>query len=185
MELRPRNTDEHIDSNMFILKVGSSSESSIFVLRSTIKSWIVQGGDTNIHPSNLEGEVSKPGDNFSSSHLGNKNVTKNQMKISTIIPGWPECWLRRPCEQVLHNVQDETCTRSAWTRPRQTPVQGLPGKQFWINQKMGHTICVNLALVNIFSLRYSIQGSFLANVESILLDMLGTGWKRFFLFSYF
>jgi len=34
LELRPRNTDEHIDSNMFILK----------------------GGDTNIHPSNLEGE---------------------------------------------------------------------------------------------------------------------------------
>ena len=142
MELRPRNTDEHIDSNMFILKVGSSSESSIFVLRSTIKSWIVQGGDTNIHPSNLEGEVSKPGDNFSSSHLGNKNVTKNQMKISTIIPGWPECWLRRPCEQVLHNVRDKTRPRSAWTRPRQTPVQGLPGKQwekvFWINQKRGY-----------------------------------------------
>ena len=46
-------------------------------------------------------------------------------------------------------------------------------KQFWINQKMGHTICVNQALVNIFSLRYSIQGPFLANVEATPLDMLG------------
>ena len=76
-------------------------------------------------------------------------------KTSTIFPGWPECRLRRPCDEVLHNVQYETCTRSAWTRPHQTSVQGLPGKQqekeFWINQKRGYhsAIFVSQALINI------------------------------------
>ena len=56
---------------MFILKVGTTSEIdklrvqfSIFVLRLTNLGQLlnlVQRGDTNIHPSNLEGEVSNAG----------------------------------------------------------------------------------------------------------------------------
>ena len=57
--LRPRNTDDRIDSQMFVLKVEFISFLFLNISDVHFKCSIVQQGDQNEHPSNLDGEVGK------------------------------------------------------------------------------------------------------------------------------